>query len=382
MLSSLAQVEADPPYSNTPAVVITTGSFTTRAGFSSEEAPRSVFPTVVGTPLSQGIPGTNKLYCGREAISKRSELRLNYPIESGITTNWDMTVELFAHLFDNELKVASAEQTVMMSEVPIGPKANREKMTQIMFETFNVRALFMKIQMTLSLIASGRLTGLVVHTGSNVTRIVPIYLGYWLPHAILREYVGGNDVTSNLIEMLSKRGHSFSTPAEKEMVRRMKEKLAFVSEDFKRDMSHPSCAPEEEYRLPDGRVVKLGSEKFRCAELLFDPSQIGNSSAGIGSSTYSTLMKCDVDIRKDLLGNVLLSGGNSMLRGMDKRLERELKGYAPASLPVQILSPPARDISSWYGGAILSSHSSMHGQWVSRAEYDDSGPSIIHRKCH
>ena len=373
---------------NNVHLVIDNGSGLCKAGFSGEEGPRSVFPCIVARPKVQGIMIGNEqkdVFVGQEAQEKRGICILKYPIEHGIINNWDDMEKIWHHTFYDELRVSPNERNVMLTEAPLNPKNNRERMTTIMFETFNTPGIYIGIQAVLSLYSAGKTTGIVMDAGDGVTHFVPIFEGYAFPHAIMRINLAGRTLTEYLLKILSERGHHLTTSAEQEIVKDIKEKLTYVAFDYEAELkeSQKSSSKDAQYEMPDGNLITIGSERFRCPEVLFKPMMIGKEFVGIHEQCYNSIMKSDVDVRKDLYSNIVLSGGSTMFPGIAERLTKEVQKLAPQTMSskIKVIATPERKYSVWIGGSILSSLNNFQGMWITKAEYDDAGPQIVHRKC-
>eukprot|EP01124_Arcella_intermedia_P027673 TRINITY_DN5464_c1_g1_i1.p1 TRINITY_DN5464_c1_g1~~TRINITY_DN5464_c1_g1_i1.p1 ORF type:complete len:368 (-),score=114.72 TRINITY_DN5464_c1_g1_i1:15-1118(-) len=357
-------------------VVVDIGSTMCKAGFAGDDAPRSVFPSVVGhkKPYNSDLspPLTKNHYVGDEAQSKRDVLDLTSPIEGGLVKDWDGMEKILHHCFYNELRVSPEEYAVLWTETPLNPKESREKMTQLLFETFHVPFTYVSIQNVLSLYP-GRPTGLVLDIG-ELCHAVPVYQGHALHHAIKRLEFGGRDLTDYMMRMLAERGYSFGTTAERRIVRDIKEKVTYIAADFDEEMKKP-CVESDQYG------ITVGNERFRCPEALFQPSLIGyDNLVGIHECVFGCIMDCDVDIRKDLFGNIVLSGGSTLFPGIAERLHKELMRLAP-TMNIRIVAFPERKYSVWIGGSMVGGLSTFEQMCISKDEYDDIGSIIVHRKC-
>lgn len=246
-----------------------------------------------------------------------------------------------------------------------------------MFETFNVPALYTSIQAVLSLYASGRTTGIVLDAGDGVSHAVPVYEGFAIPNSIRRIDVAGRDVTEHLQTLLRKSGYIFHTSAEKEVVRMIKEKTSYVALDPKKEEKDWLTAGGRqegkmvEYALPDGQKLKvchqtvpqclpdadearqIGPERFRAPEILFDPEIIGLEYPGIHQIVVDAIGRTDMDLRKALFGNIVLSGGSTLTKGFGDRLLHEVQRLAVKDMRIKIFAPPERKYSTWIGGSIL-----------------------------
>lgn len=354
---------ADPPGNlhNVP-LVLDNGSGTIRAGFAGTDSPAAYFPAYVGRPkhtrvLAGALEGD--VFIGSRAQELRGLLKIKYPLEHGIVTDWDDMERIWTHVYEQELKTLSEEHPVLLTEPPLNPRQNREIAAQVLFEQFNVPALYMSIQAVLSLYASGRTTGIVLDSGDGVTHAVPVYEGFSIPNSIRRMDLAGRDITENMQLQLRKSGHVFHTSAEKEIVRIMKEKTTYVSRDPRKeekDLQQGLWRADEkriEYILPDGQKVKIGPECFRAPEILFQPELIGLEYPGVHQMVCDAINRADVDLRKNLFDNIVLSGGTTLTKGFGDRLLSETQKIAVKGMRIKIFAPPERKYSTWIGGSIL-----------------------------
>jgi actin-related protein len=372
------------------AIVIDNGSGVIKAGFSGDNQPSVKFPSIVGYPRSDkqmvGVESKAE-YIGDEAQKMRGVLNLKYPIESGIVTEWAQMEKVWDYCFSNELRVDPAEHKIMLTEAPGNPKANREKMTSIMFETFQCQGLYVAIQAVLSLYSNGRTTGLVCDSGDGVTHTVPVYEGFSIPHAVKKNYIAGRAITSHMVNILTLDGISETggKSAWAQIVRKMKEDLCFVSIDIEADKQKASSSSEiqKAYELPDGQTINVNAPRFMGPEALFNPGLIkeGDETPGMHTMCNESIEECDLDIRKDLCANVILSGGTTLYEGLPDRLEKELDNLRPQKNQVKIIASQDRYYSVWTGGSTLSSLSTFEAQWITKEEYEENGAEIVHRKC-
>lgn len=370
------------------AVVIDSGSGYIKAGLAGEDAPKVCFPSIVGKTKVSGISiamDQRDTFVGTEAYDKRGILDISYPIQNGLIQDWEGMEKIWHHSYYNELKVPPEEHPCLLTETPLNTMKNREKMVQVMFEVFNVPSFFAASQAVLALYSSGKTTGVVVDSGFGVTHVVPIYEGYSLPHSIMKVDLGGKDLTEYLMKLLIQNGISFSSMAELDVVRDIKEKTCYVAYEFEKELKFfgENSSKDVNYVLPDGNIVTLNDQQFKCPEALFQPSLLDKDAPGIHEMLYQAIMKCDPEIRKDITNQVILAGGSTLFTGFKERLIREISELAPGLRNQNlwtVMAPAERKYSIWIGGSILSSLSTFQAMWINEKEYNEVGVNIVHKK--
>ncbi|KAL1241487.1 Alpha-centractin [Trichinella nelsoni] len=364
-------------------IVIDNGSGTIKAGFAGDQAPKCHFPNYVGRPkhvrvMAGALEGN--VFIGSKAVEYRGLLNIRYPMEHGIVQNWNDMELIWQHLYSkDQLQTFPEEHPVLLTEPPMNPSKNRERTAEYFFETFNVPALYISMQAVLSLYSTGRTTGVVLDCGDGVTHAVPIFEGFALPHSIVRTNIAGRDVTRLLRLLLRKEGVEFYRSSEFEIVRTIKERICQVSTDSQRDDTGSS--DKVQYMLPDGSTVVLGPCRFRAPEVLFRPDFIGEECEGAHECLAYCIQKSDIELRRQLYQNIILSGGSTLFPGFGDRLLNEVKRLAPKDIKIRITAPQERLFSTWIGGSILASLDTFRKMWISKKEYEDEGARVVHRKC-
>ncbi|KAF8821162.1 actin-related protein ARP1 [Cardiosporidium cionae] len=437
-----------------PPVVVDNGSGVMKAGFAGDEVPKCCFPSFVGRPKHQRVMAgavEGDVFVGNRAEDIRGLLSIRYPMTHGIIVDWVDMENVWMHMF-SELKIHSEEHPALLSEAPLNPMKNREKISEVFFETFNSPAIFISPQAVLSLYSSGRTTGVVLDSGDGVTHVVPIYSGFSSSHAVTRSDVAGRDITYYLSLLLRKAGYIFHTSAEMEIVKYIKETACYIS--FNPAAEEPSKKERGKgisgypIKLPDGTdivnsqklyfytlelplwmlkpckhvksmkdrvdlsisfffvvdtlngrtlhvednlkasgdvrflwyISQVGDERYHAPEILFHPSIIGQEYPGIHELLVTAIQRCDMDLRKPLYSQIVLSGGSTLFAGFGDRLLNEIRKMAPKDVKIRISAPPERKFTTWVGGSILASLSSFKTLWVSKQEYEEDGIASLHRK--
>ncbi|XP_051501411.1 uncharacterized protein LOC127410271 isoform X2 [Myxocyprinus asiaticus] len=366
-------------------IVLDTGSGLMKAGFADQDLPTTVFPTVIGHPKYEEIMNGSvdrEVYIGHDAQHMRGVLTLKYPIRSGVVRNWDEMEMIWHHAFQ-QLGVDSEDHPVLLTEAAMNPVQNRQRMVELMFEAFNVPLTFVAMQAVLALYASGRTTGVVFDSGDGVSHSVPVFEGYCLPHAVQHFNLAGADVTLQLQKLLLEQGVCMRTSAEQEIVREIKERCCCVALDYEDEFRSGGTSSQVHYTLPDGQLISLATERFRAPEILFKPELIGRDHYGLHESIFKSILRSDIDLRRSFVGNIVLSGGNTLLSGLPERLQKEMRNMVPADLTecVRVTSPSDRDFSVWCGGAVLANLPAFTSAWIGAEEYEEFGPQIVFRKC-
>jgi len=292
---------------------------------------------------------------------------------------------LWNYTFYEKLQINPRENKVLLTEPPMNPESNRVKLLEEMFERYDFGACNISIQAMLTLYAQGLLTGVVVDTGDGVTHVVPVFQGFVPQNLIRRLDVAGRHITNYLIKLLLLRGYAFERTADFDTVREIKEKCCYVACDIgaERKLALETTNLMETFTLPDGRVIKIGRERFEAPEALFNPSLIDCEKVGMADMVFEMIQAAEIDTRAEYYKHIVLSGGSSMYPGLPSRLEKDikdrylrdvLKGNAERMKKIKIEDPPRRKHMVWVGGSVLADIMKDREEfWITNKEYKENG---------
>ena len=327
-----------------------------------------------------GALESDSIFVGQKLDEHRGAFVLEYPMDRGavVPSGWDGMERLWDYAYSKScLNAKQEEHPLLITEVPLNPRKNRETMAEILFESKYTPALYFTPPSILSLYASGRTTGVVIDVGEGVTHAVPVYEGFALPHSITRSDVAGRQVTQQLQLQLRKAGLTTTTTAEHDLVRSMKEELCFLTPQPTADETILKQS-KTDYQLPDGNIIQLDQERYTSANVLFDPSLIGSEEPGVADVLVNAIAKSDLELRQKLFSQIVMAGGSTLLPGFGDRLLNEVRSRSSARL--RISAPPDRQHSAYVGGSILASLATFRNMWVSKTDYEEHGARILHRR--
>lgn len=360
-------------------VVLDIGQFATKCGFAGEDNPSLVFFTIIGKTKYQQIDfdygGIRKdeYFIGDE-IQSLGLYKIFYPIEKGIIQDWGYFEKIIDYIFYN-LRVDPSLVNILFATHPLFPRKDLEKLFELFLEHYQCMAFYPVLDSMLTLYSGGFQTGLIIEIGDSITRIVPIYEGYKLEHAIKYLEIGGRTLTRYMEKILGETGYSADSSIRRELVRALKEKACFVSLDYKEDLKRAEQY-EKPYSLPDGSTITLSKERFQVPELLFNPT-LELEESSLPEAILDVIEMCDLDIRPELLNNIFLSGGSSMFPNIKSRiyqeLEMELVKRKKKNQTIKIIAPRERTFSVWVGGSVLAMIPEFSENWITRAKYFRDG---------
>lgn len=367
-------------------IIIDNGSGTIKAGFSGETEPKCQFSTTVGVakyPVVMSQGAHSDFYISNQEFAKAGLLNINYPIHHGIIDDWDAIEQIWHHIIYKKLQIEPGEHPFFFVESQNYTAEQRQKISQIIFEKFNVPSIYFQSDSTLTLLASGRTSGLIVSSGEGITSLSAIFEDYKISQACQLNKMAGGTLTSYLVKKLGIDNLNQHTSVPSIIAQEIKETLCYTAEDFQAELQKAKAddSLKKEYTFPDGEKLVMNELRFKVPEFFFKPHIWGCELKGIHQLIYESIMKSDIHVRKDLYSNIILAGGNTMFPGFEKRLEKELSQLAPAAMKVSVFAPPERKYAAWAGASFLSKYSQFPKMVITRNEFNEEGIASITKKC-
>lgn len=381
------------------AIVLDAGSHSTRAGFAGEDTPKCLIPTNYGT-----VPATSKKYYSDGSIHQpREGMEIGNFINDGTVQDFSAANDMWTHVFKNELRINAAEHPLMITEPVWNSASQREQTLEIAFESLNVPASYLVKGAVAAAFAGGKSTALVIDIGHGVTSVTPVHDGLVLKRGLQKQAFAGaalNQIVSNLFDerqievvphfSVKRKGQpetgkdavfkpttglttSFLKAERVRIVEEFKESVLQVYESSYNEHT-ASLRPGRKFEFATGRQESFKAERYGISEAFFTTDE---SHVSLPEMIKTAISSTEVDLRPMLLQNIIVTGGSSLISGLEARLQTELMQLYPgAKLRISAAGNTVeRKCAGWLGGSILASLGTFHQLWISKGEWDENGPS-------
>ncbi|KAH7830452.1 actin-related protein 3 [Monocercomonoides exilis] len=395
--------------------IIDVGTGYTKMGVAPNSTPQYVIPSVIGIrdqKLSSTITkktGLEELdfLIGDEAVSNSKAYPSEKFMSHGIVSNWDHMEKFYEQCFYKYLRLNPEDYNVMLTEPPLNSPENREYLAEVMFETFNVKGMYIAVQAVLAICAtwlsknqtSQKLTGTVVDSGDGVTHIIPVSDGAVIPSAIKHIPIAGSDFTKFILEMIRDREPALPSDEAMQIARNIKEKYCYVSNHMVREYEKWDSNPQDYFKKYEGvhsvtkkpYSIDIGYERFLAPEIFFNPEIYSTQhTTPLPVLVDTAIQASPVDCRRALYSNIVLSGGSTLFKHFDKRLQKDItsivtkrlaeherkSGVAPTPIETKVISHHFQRNAVYFGGSILAQSGQFASLVHTKAQYDEYGPSI------
>ena len=359
---------------NYSSIVIDMGSGLMKVGFGGEDGPRNIFNSIVGIPKMAGLKvgmEQKERYVAEEAISNAEFMNFYNPIQRGEVVDWDKFETLMHYLLYSQIEVVPEDISVLITETPLSSKKNRAKISELLFEKFNVQRCHIANSSMLGLFSYGKSSGIVVDSGYNITSTVPVYEGFPLVYASQKINLGGEDISNKLFDVVKdKVDKTYKTIKGKLLAEDIKDKLCFISMNINQEEK-----VDKKYILPDAKELPMGNELYQVNEILFNPGD-NPELKSVTNMVVDSLNLCDDDVKKDINESICLIGGTSLMKNFPERLKLELSEVKDFGM-YNMTPNPERQFSAWIGGSIMISLDNFQYLWVTKEEFDENGKSLV-----
>lgn len=340
-------------------LVLDIGSSYTKVGPATKEAPTIIFHTIVGEPKLSKRMGEKKakdLFIGNEVLDHFGVVKSKFPVKKGVVRDWGSYEALLKYAL-NRTDLNFKEVPLLYSFPPFFQERMIDRIAKLLFDRIGVPSLVACSHPYLIKQVSSKENALIVESGGGRTSITPVFNDRVSLSLSSSFPIAGRDITERLAKLLEARGYNFATPAEKENIRQMKEKLCYFASDFSKERKKNTKEIQKTYRLPDGREITVSEERFESPEIMYRPREIGRREPPLHEKIYDVIRSCEITIKPKLVRNIILSGGNTLIPGFKERLQKELEEALPSKMreKLSISEIPDPNIAVWRGGAITAS---------------------------